>query len=115
MKAIRWATTIENNSKDQIIARSFELIEQIFKQNNLVESDIISIFITATSDIDECYPSVGIRNFWLANTAMLNFEEKKIVWSLALCIRYLIHIEKNIEVKHVYLHQAQKLRPDWEN
>ncbi|SHJ80321.1 chorismate mutase [Tepidibacter formicigenes] len=114
--AIRGATTVNHNKKEEILSETAILMEKIIKMNNLKEEDIISIIFTMTKDLDKVYPSVAVREIMgITDIPILNFEEKYIEGSLKKCIRVLIHInsdkEKN-EIVHVYLNDAKNLRLD---
>ncbi|MGL5316145.1 MAG: chorismate mutase [Peptostreptococcaceae bacterium] len=114
--AIRGATTVESNSRDEILSKSANLIESIIKENNLDTDDIISMCFTMTNDLDIVYPSVAVREILnITDIPMLNYEEKYIQESLRYCIRVMMHVstEKNKkEIKHIYLNKAKELRKD---
>jgi chorismate mutase len=49
MKAIRGATSVENNEREEITARTIELMEEIFAKNDIWE--IHSVIFTVTRDV----------------------------------------------------------------
>lgn len=114
--AIRGATTVNKNDKDEILNETKILIEKIVRLNNLDFKDMVSIIFTMTRDLDEVYPSVAVREIMgIKNIPLLNFEEKYIKGSLEKCIRVLIHINSNkdkSDIIHVYLNEAKNLRLD---
>ncbi len=114
--AIRGATTVKNNEKEEILKETRKLMSKIIQQNHLEEEDIISIIFTMTRDLNAIYPSVAVREFMGLHTIpLLNFEEKYIKGSLKKCIRVLMHINADKEkenIMHVYLNDARNLRPD---
>lgn len=114
--AIRGATTVEANNKEQILKESAILIEKIIEKNELELEDIISICFTMTRDLDKVYPAVAVRELLnITDIPLLNFEEKYIVGSLPMCIRVLMHInskKSKSDIKHVYLKNAKDLRND---
>lgn len=116
--SIRGAITIEENSKENIIYNTTDLLNNIIDRNNLKIEDIISIFFTATEDIDAAYPAVAARNLNITHASLLCFQEMKVKDSLKMCIRVAIQIrtEKTQDMmQHVYLKDAIKLRPDLAN
>ena len=113
MIAIRGAITIENDTKEEVFKASKELIEEIIKRNSLNEGDIISIITTCTKDIRSAYPGPGIRDAKI-DVPILSMQELDVDGSLKLCIRYILHVDKCIVPKHVYLKKAIGLRPDYE-
>ncbi|OPJ57202.1 chorismate mutase [Alkalithermobacter paradoxus] len=114
--AIRGATTVKENTKEEILAETEILLKEILDLNQIDERDIISIIFTMTSDLDAVYPSeVARRNMGMVNTPMLNFEEKYVKESMEKCIRILMYINSNKrkdDIVHVYLNEAKILRPD---
>ena len=59
--ALRGATTVTKNDRDEILLRTTELIRQLLNENSLDCKDIVSIIFTATKDIDAVYPAVAAR------------------------------------------------------
>ncbi|MGL5751674.1 MAG: chorismate mutase [Paraclostridium sp.] len=114
--AIRGATTVKNNCREEILSETKVLVEKVINDNSLNTDDIISIIFTMTKDLDTVYPSVAVRNMLsICDTPLLNFEEKYIQGSLEKCIRIMINVNSTIDkkdVKHIYLNESKKLRPD---
>lgn len=115
VRAIRGATTVDNNTEDEIVKRTGELLFEIAKRNNLKEDDIISIFFTATKDVNAVFPAIAARKMGWTSTPLMCSEEIDVPGSLQKCIRVLVHAETNLakhEITHVYLRDAVSLRPD---
>ena len=114
--AIRGATTVNSNNKDEILKESAKLIETIISKNDLDNEDIISMCFTMTKDLDAVYPAVAVREILnISDIPMLNFEEKYIQGSLNKCIRVMMYInteKTRNDIKHVYLNEAKSLRKD---
>jgi chorismate mutase len=114
--AIRGATTVENNLKEEILKETAKLINSILNNNNIKKEDIISIIFTMTKDLDAAYPSIAVREMLnITDVPLLNFEEKYIVGSLQKCIRVLININTTKEkkdIQHIYINKAVNLRKD---
>ena len=114
--AIRGATTVNSNSKEEILKETSILIETIISKNNLSTEDIISMCFTMTKDLDAVYPAVAVRQILdIHDIPMLNYEEKHIQGSLIKCIRVMMYIntEKNrCDINHIYLNNAKNLRKD---
>ncbi|CAK9331395.1 chorismate mutase [Thermoanaerobacter kivui] len=90
------------------------LIKEIIEVNKLKERDIISIFFSATKDLDAAYPAEAVRNMGITSVPMMCFQEMDVKGSLSHCIRVmlLINCDEEKEIKHVYLKDTKKLRPD---
>ena len=114
--AIRGATTVTSNNKDEILKESAKLIQTIISKNDLNNEDIISMYFTMTKDLDAVYPAVAVREILnITDIPMLNFEEKYIQGSLSKCIRVMMYInteKAKSDIKHVYLNEAKNLRKD---
>ena len=114
--AIRGATTVTSNNKDEILKESAKLIQTIISKNDLNNEDIISMYFTMTKDLDAVYPAVAVREILnITDIPMLNFEEKYIQGSLSKCIRVMMYInteKTKSDIKHVYLNEAKNLRKD---
>lgn len=116
MLAIRGATTVVHNDKNEILHESAKLMQTILMENYIDLDDIVSMCFTMTSDLDKVYPSVAVRDILnICDIPMLNFEEKYIEGSLKKCIRVMMYIntDKNrSDIKHIYLNNARNLRKD---
>ena len=112
--AIRGATTLDENTPEQIIARTRELCAALVKANGL-DSDgvaVISCIISSTADVTAFYPARALRESGLLSCPLFSCLEPPIDNSLPLCIRVMLHVSGVKEPSHVYLHAAASLRPD---
>lgn len=115
MRGIRGAITVEENSRPAILRATEELLEQIMELNQLAEKELVSILFTTTSDLDRVYPALAARQLGLVAVPLLCLQEMEVVDSLKMCIRVLVHINRDCrpaEIKNVYLKGARALRPD---
>lgn len=114
--AIRGATTVTSNNKQEILDESAKLIQTIIIENLLDVENIISMCFTMTSDLDKVYPSVAVREILnICEVPMLNFEEKYIEGSLRMCIRVMMYVnteKTKKDIRHIYLNSAKDLRTD---
>lgn len=114
--AIRGATTVTSNNKNEILKETSKLIKTIILKNELNNEDIISMCFTMTKDLDAVYPSVAVRELLdIHDTPMLNFEEKYIQESLEKCIRVIMYVNSEktkSDINHVYLNESKGLRKD---
>ena len=112
MKAIRGATTVNFDGAEQIKEKVKELLESICVQNSIDKDDVICIMFSNTADIRSYYPAKAARECGFSDSALYSSLEPEIEGSLALCIRVMLFVDKDINVKHVYLHGAANLRKD---
>lgn len=115
VRAIRGATTVEENTKESILKATKELLEEIINRNNLYEADIISALFTVTSDLNATFPAIAARDIGWTDIALMCTNEIDVLGSLNSCVRAMIYIntdKRNCDIKHVYLKGAAVLRPD---
>lgn len=115
VRAIRGATTVENNNKEEIWDATEEMLMEIVRENDLKKEDMISITFTLTQDLNACYPAVRAREMGFTNVPLMNMCELPVPGALEKCIRVIIETnqDKSLdEIKHIYLRNAKKLRPD---
>ena len=113
--SIRGAITVDSNSRDEILLRTRELLEEIELRNNLDRQRVINITFTATRDLDQAYPAVAARQLGYSNAALMCFQEMYVVNSLEACIRVnILYLTGNSQdyARHIYLRKARFLRPD---
>ena len=113
VKALRGATTIDEDTTEQITERVSALLETLFERNALRHEELISIIFTATDDIHAMFPAAAARKFGLGDIPLLCARELDIADGMPLCIRVLIHLSTDEdELHHVYLEKAAGLRDD---
>jgi chorismate mutase len=115
VRALRGATTLEQDEREHLIERTQELIGQLFERNGLHEDDLVSIVFTATSDVHSAYPAEAAREAGITHVPLLCARELEIDGGIPRCIRVLVHAyttQSQRELRHPYLHAARQLRTD---
>jgi chorismate mutase len=115
VRAIRGATTIDDDTPESITERVVALLSRIMERNGLVEEDIISILFTATEDVVSAFPATAARSMGLGAVPLICARELSIVGSVPRCIRLMMHASTDHsreDIHHVYLEGAQGLRDD---
>lgn len=116
VRGIRGAITVQANERQQILDASVQLMEKIVEVNGIVPEDICSVLITVTQDLDTAFPAKSIRELegWDYVPLMCSVEIP-VQGGLERCIRFMVHVNterKQSEMRHVFLGDAEKLRPD---
>ena len=114
-RGVRGAVTVSTNSEEAILAATRELLQVIVKRNEMHPDDIASVYFTTTADLNATYPALAARQMGWHDVALLCGHEMNVPGSLAKCIRVMIHWNtprSAKEIVHVYLREAQSLRPD---
>ncbi len=112
MVIIRGATTVAADTKEEIRKGVAELLDQIINRNSLTKEQILSIVFSSTSDIHSYYPAKAAREAGYAGCSLFSAMEPEIDGGLALCIRVMLFVEKELTPHHVYLRGAKVLRKD---
>ena len=115
VRAIRGATTVEQDTRDEVIARTKELVEAVVARNGLAPDDLISILFTATDDIRSAFPAEAAREAGFTHVPLMCARELDIVDGIERCIRVMVHVATEAEpaaLRHPYLHGARQLRTD---
>jgi chorismate mutase len=115
VRALRGATTVDEDTREAILGRVVELLGTMFERNGVEHDDLISLLFTATGDLHSAFPAAGARQFGLGDVPLLCAQELDIEGSTPRCIRLLVHLETDrtrADLRHVYLHGAVGLRDD---
>lgn len=115
VRALRGATTADENTKESVIEATIEMLEEMLDRNDVPTEDIIFIVFTATEDITAEFPAAASRKIGLSHIPVLSARELSVENSLPMTIRalMLLYVEKAREqLRHVYLKGATQLRMD---
>ena len=115
VRGIRGAITVNSNTKEEIIEITKELLIALQRENNFNIDDIVSIFFSATSDLNVAFPAQAARELGWDRVPLFDMQEIEVPGSLPRCIRILIQIncrKNQTEIKHCYLRGAEILRKD---
>jgi chorismate mutase len=115
-RGIRGATTVPADDTVLILQATRELLEAILAENvGMQPEDVGSAVFTVTDDLDATFPAQAAREMGWDMVPMLCAREIPVPGSLPHVIRVLVHWNTHVpqsEIRHVYLHDAVKLRPD---
>ncbi|MFM7055634.1 MAG: chorismate mutase [Planctomycetota bacterium] len=116
VRGIRGATTVQQDTPEQIRAAARELMEEILRRNQIADfDDVISAVFTTTADLTSAFPAEAARAMGMNFVPLLCAQEIQVPGSMCRCLRILLHVNSDRsprDIEHVYLHDAQKLRPD---
>ena len=113
--AVRGATTVDVDTREQVIERTQELVRAVVERNGFDEDDLISILFTATDDIRSAFPAEAAREAGFTGVPLMCARELDIVDGIERCIRVMVHVQTTrtrAELRHPYLHGARQLRTD---
>ncbi|CAA9586640.1 MAG: Chorismate mutase II [uncultured Thermomicrobiales bacterium] len=114
-RGVRGATTVETNTAEAIVAATGELLRTMIEANAIEQERVASVLFTTTMDLNAAFPAVAARELGWTDIALLNAHEMAVPGALTRCIRILLHLNTDRtakEIRHIYLREAKKLRPD---
>ncbi len=114
-RSVRGATTISSDNRHEVLEATTELLKKVIEQNDIYHADIVNILFTATSDIRSEFPAVAARDIGLTSIPLIDCQQMSCDNALALCIRVMLTyntMKQQGDIKHIYLREAKKLRPD---
>jgi chorismate mutase len=114
-RGVRGAITIEEDTPEAILKATRELLALMIHINDIRSEDVASAYFTTTQDIVSQYPALAARQLGWLDVPLLCGHEMAVPNSLPHCIRILIHWNterSQQEIHHIYLGDAQSLRPD---
>jgi len=115
VRAVRGATTIDEDTVEQINERVQALVKAMLDRNDVSHDDLVSVIFTATDDIHAAFPAAAARAIGLGDVPLLCARELDVVGGTPRCIRVLMHLtteRARNELHHVYLEGARGLRDD---
>lgn len=115
VRALRGATTIDEDTTDQIEDRVVALLKEMVDRNGIAHDDIISILFTATEDVVATFPATAARTYGLGDVPLICARELSVTGGTPRCIRVMMHLTTELgrsEMHHVYLEGAKSLRDD---
>ena len=114
-RGIRGAVTVAENTREAIFEATSHLLREIIGRNEIDPSDIASMFLTTTPDLNADFPAYAVRGNGLGQVPVLCASEINVPGAMKQLVRILVHVNTNraqSEIKHVYLGEAARLRPD---
>jgi chorismate mutase len=113
VRAVRGATQIEADEREQVLTASRELVTLVLEKNSLSIDDVISITFTATRDLASVAPALAARQLGLHEVALICAQEMWVEGSLPRVVRLLAHVETDLpraDLTNVYLNGTEVLR-----
>ena len=116
VRGLRGATTVEQNVAADILAATRELLQELLSANGIsTYEEIVSAVFTTTPDVNAVFPAEAARSLGMSQVPLLCASEIAVPNSMPRCIRILLHVntdQPQSAMKHVYLREAKRLRPD---
>ncbi|MDU2066076.1 MAG: chorismate mutase [Sporomusaceae bacterium] len=115
LRGIRGAITVEKNEQQAVNEAVAELLRALTEENQLDVEEIGAAIFSSTPDLTCAFPAAGARLYGWDNVPLFGTVEIEHPQAPILCIRLLLLYNTELPQKamrHVYLRQAARLRPD---
>ena len=115
LRALRGATTLEEDTPEQVNERVRALVSALLERNGIDHDDLVSILFTATDDIVSMFPATAARSLGLGDVPLICARELAVAGAVPRCVRVLLHFyteRTRGSLHHVYLEGARGLRDD---
>ena len=115
VRGVRGATTVENNTRDEILTATRQLFALMIRLNGIEPEMAASAMFSVTTDLNAEFPALAARQLGWLEVPLLCTYEIDVPGSLRKCVRVLIHWNTNKpqnEIQPIYIKGAVKLRPD---
>lgn len=115
--ALRGATTLDADTREEVVERTVALLDTMMERNGLSTDDVVSLLFTATGDITAEFPAAAVREAGISDVPMLCARELEVNGrsNVPLCVRVMAHVytdRPRADRRHIYLRGARQLRSD---
>mgnify|MGYP000692120030 CR=1 FL=1 len=116
LRGIRGATTVLEDRPESVLEATRELLQVMLEQNGIDDFEVIaSIFFTTTPDLVSTFPAEAARELGMDMVPLICNTEIPVPGRLERVVRVMMQVnttQSQRDVRHVYLREAAKLRPD---
>lgn len=115
VRAVRGATQVDADDREQVLAATTELLQEVLGRNGIGSDDLISVVFTATPDLRSEFPAYAARQMGITDVPLLCAAEIDVPGAMPRVLRLLAHVETDrprAQLRHVYLRGAAALRTD---
>ena len=119
VRGIRGAITVEEDTPEAIHQATRELLLKMLEANGIQSyEELAAVIFTVTEDLTSAFPAEASRQIGMHRVPLLSAREVPVPGSLPRVIRVLALWNTDTpqdRVRHVYLREAVRLRPDLES
>ncbi|MDR5710085.1 MAG: chorismate mutase [Armatimonadota bacterium] len=115
MRGIRGAIRVEDNTAEAILRASRRLLQEMVRANAVEPEEVAAVIFTCTPDLNATFPAEAARDMGWNRVPLLCGQEMDVPGAMTRVLRVLMLVNTSLpqeEIVHVYLGEAEKLRPD---
>lgn len=115
VRGIRGAIDVARNGKEEILARTGELLGALIRQNRVKAKDIAAAIFSLTPDLDAEFPAIAARRIGWTDVPLMCCQELDIPGGMKRVVRILLLVNTSLpasRIRHQYLGNTPRLRPD---
>ena len=119
VRGIRGAISVEDGAPEALHQATRELLLKMLEANGIQSyEELAAVIFTVTEDLTSAFPAEAARQIGMHRVPLLSAREVPVPGSLPRVIRVLALWNTDTpqdRVRHVYLREAVRLRPDLES
>ena len=116
VRGVKGAITTDGTSAEHVLTATEQLLSALIEANEIDQDDVAAVQFTTSPDLVAEFPAVAAREqFGWNDVPLMCGHEMARPGALTQCIRILIFWNTDKaqnEIRHAYLNDAAKLRPD---
>ncbi len=115
VRGIRGAVRVEANTQEAVLDAARRLLEAMVRANTVEPEDVAAVIFTCTPDLNAAFPAEAARSIGWNRVPLLCAQEIGVPGAMTRVLRVLMLVNTTLpqeEIVHVYLGEAEKLRPD---
>lgn len=115
VRGIRGAIRVEDNTAEAILRASRRLLQEMVRANAVEPEEVAAVIFTCTPDLNATFPAEAARDMGWNRVPLLCGQEMDVPGAMTRVLRVLMLVNTSLpqeEIVHVYLGEAEKLRPD---
>ena len=116
VRGVKGAITTDGTSAEHVLTATKQLLSVLIDENKIDQDDVAAVQFTTSPDLIAEFPAVAAREqFGWNDVPLMCGHEMARPGALTQCIRILIFWNTDKaqnEIRHAYLNDAAKLRPD---
>jgi len=116
VRGVKGATTTDGTTAEDVLAATEQLLSTLIDANGIDQDDVAAVQFTTSPDLVAEFPAVAARErFGWNDVPLMCGHEMARPGALSQCLRILIFWNTDKaqnEIRHAYINDAAKLRPD---